>query len=127
VVRREGRDVAILVFGTLLPQAAQAAEALDATLVDMRFVKPLDAALLSRLAGSHTLFVTLEEAAVMGGAGSAVTEYFNREAIVRPVLQLGLPDEFIDHGDQKAILAGLGLDAQGIEASIRQRLERTLS
>ncbi|MGB6241944.1 MAG: 1-deoxy-D-xylulose-5-phosphate synthase [Castellaniella sp.] len=127
VVRRQGRNVAILVFGTLLPQAAQAAQALDATLVDMRFVKPLDEALLSELAASHSLFVTLEEAAVMGGAGSAVVEYFNREAIVRPVLQLGLPDEFIDHGDQKAILAGLGLDAQGIEASIRQRLERNHS
>ncbi len=127
VVRRQGRDVALLVFGTLLPQAAQAAEALDATLVDMRFVKPLDEALLAQLAGTHRLFVTIEEAAVMGGAGSAVVEYFNRDAIIRPVLQLGLPDEFIDHGDQKAILAGLGLDARGIEASIRQRLERTSS
>ncbi|CAM5195157.1 1-deoxy-D-xylulose-5-phosphate synthase OS=Castellaniella defragrans OX=75697 GN=dxs PE=3 SV=1 [Castellaniella defragrans] len=127
VVRREGHDVALLVFGTLLPQAAQAAEALDATLVDMRFVKPLDETLLARLAQAHTLFVTIEEAAVMGGAGSAVVEYFNREAIVRPVLQLGLPDEFIDHGDQKVILAGLGLDARGIEASIRQRLNRTNS
>lgn len=127
IVRRPGRDVAMLVFGTLLPQASQAAEALDATLVDMRFVKPLDEALLSQLAATHTLFVTIEEAAVMGGAGSAVVEYFNRAAIVRPILQLGLPDEFIDHGDQKAILAGLGLDARGIEASIRQRLERTSS
>ncbi|MFT0534134.1 1-deoxy-D-xylulose-5-phosphate synthase [Castellaniella hirudinis] len=127
VVRRQGRDTAILVFGTLLPQAAQAAQALDATLVDMRFVKPLDAALLSQLAADHTLFVTLEEAAVMGGAGSAVTEYFNHQGIVRPVLQLGLPDEFIDHGDQKAILARLGLDADGIETSIRQRLQRISS
>ncbi len=127
VVRREGQDVAILVFGTLLPQAMLAAEALNATLVDMRFVKPLDETLLAQLARSHTLFVTVEEAAVMGGAGSAVTEYFNREAIVGPVLQLGLPDEFIDHGDQKAILAGLGLNAEGIEASIRQRLKRNAS
>ncbi|WP_323017160.1 1-deoxy-D-xylulose-5-phosphate synthase [Castellaniella sp.] len=127
VVRRQGRQVAVLVFGTLLAQAAQAAQALDATLVDMRFVKPLDEALLSQLATTHTLFVTVEEAAIMGGAGSAVVEYFNREAIERPVLQLGLPDEFIDHGDQKVILAGLGLDAQGIEASIRQRLERNHS
>ncbi len=125
VVRRAGQGVAILVFGTLLPAATEAAEALDATLVDMRFVKPLDEALLRELAASHALFVTLEEAAIMGGAGSAVLEYFNREAIVRPVLQLGLPDEFIDHGDQKVILAGLGLDARGIEASIRQRLQRT--
>jgi 1-deoxy-D-xylulose-5-phosphate synthase len=127
VVRREGRDVALLVFGTLLPEAARAAESLDATLVDMRFVKPLDEALLRRLADSHDLFVTVEEGAVMGGAGSAVAEWLNREAIVRPILQLGLPDEFIDHGDQKAILAGLGLDADGIEASIRQRLKRNAS
>lgn len=127
VVRRQGSGTAILVFGVLLSQAVQAAEALDATLVDMRFVKPLDEALLTQLAGGHSVFVTIEEAAIMGGAGSAVTEYFNREAIVRPVLQLGLPDEFIDHGDQKAILARLGLDAQGIEASIRQYLERTNS
>lgn len=127
VVRRHGSGVALLVFGTLLAQAAQAAEALDATLVDMRFVKPVDEALLAELARSHELFVTVEEAAVMGGAGSAVVEYLNREAIVLPVLQLGLPDEFIDHGDQKVILAGLGLDAAGIEASIRQRLNRTIS
>jgi 1-deoxy-D-xylulose-5-phosphate synthase len=127
VVRRRGAGVALLVFGTLLAAAAQAAEALDATLVDMRFVKPIDEALLAELAQSHQLFVTVEEAAVMGGAGSAVVEYLNREAIALPVLQLGLPDEFIDHGDQRTILAGLGLDAAGIEASIRQRLNRKIS
>jgi 1-deoxy-D-xylulose-5-phosphate synthase len=127
VVRRRGAGVALLVFGTLLAAAAQAAEALDATLVDMRFVKPIDEALLAELAQSHQLFVTVEEAAVMGGAGSAVVEYLNREAIAIPVLQLGLPDEFIDHGDQRTILAGLGLDAAGIEASIRQRLNRKIS
>ncbi len=127
VVRRRGSGVALLVFGTLLASAAQAAEALDATLVDMRFVKPIDEALLVELAQSHELFVTVEEAAIMAGAGSAVVEYLNREAIALPVLQLGLPDEFIDHGDQKTILAGLGLDAAGIEASIRQRLNRTIS
>jgi 1-deoxy-D-xylulose-5-phosphate synthase len=127
VVRRRGSGVALLVFGTLLSQAAPVADALGATLVDMRFAKPLDETLLEELARSHELFVTIEEAAVMGGAGSAVTEYLNREAIVLPVLQLGLPDEFIDHGDQKVILAGLGLDAAGIEASIRQRLNRTIS
>jgi 1-deoxy-D-xylulose-5-phosphate synthase len=127
VVRRRGAGVALLVFGTLLAAAAQAAEALDATLVDMRFVKPIDEALLAELAQSHQLFVTVEEAAVMGGAGRAVVEYLNREAIALPVLQLGLPDEFIDHGDQRTILAGLGLDAAGIEASIRQRLNRKIS
>jgi len=124
VVRREGARIALLVFGTLLPEAARAAEALDATLVDMRFVKPLDEDLLQRLAQTHEAFVTLEEAAVMGGAGSAVQEYFSRAAIQHPVLLLGLPDMFIDHGDQKAILSELGLDAQGIEASVRRRFSR---
>ena len=127
VVRREGREVAVLVFGTLLPEAAQAAESLNATLVDMRFVKPLDEALLQRLSETHSLFVTVEEGAIMGGAGSAVAEWFHQASILRPILQLGLPDAFIDHGDQKGILAGLGLDAQGIEASIRQRLKRKAS
>ncbi|HEX7385696.1 MAG TPA: 1-deoxy-D-xylulose-5-phosphate synthase [Castellaniella sp.] len=127
VVRRRGKKIAVLVFGTLLAEAAKAAQALDATLVDMRFVKPLDTALLDELLQSHEWFVTLEEAAIMGGAGSAVVEYFNQVAAVCPVLQLGLPDEFIDHGDQKVILSGLGLDAQGIEASIRERLNRTIS
>lgn len=121
VVRRQGSRMAFLVFGTLLPAAAQVADALDATLVDMRFVKPLDEALLAELAESHEAFVTIEEAAIMGGAGSAVLEYFSRARILHPVLQLGLPDEFIDHGDQKAILSSLGLDAVGIEAAVRQR------
>lgn len=125
VVRREGSRLALLVFGTLLPAAAQAAEALDATLVDMRFVKPVDEALLSELAETHEAFVTIEEAAIMGGAGSAVLEYFSRAGILRSVLQLGLPDSFIDHGDQKAILSDLGLDAVGIEAAVRQRFTGT--
>lgn len=125
VVRREGSRLALLVFGTLLPAAAQAAEALDATLVDMRFVKPIDEALLSELAETHEAFVTIEEAAIMGGAGSAVLEYFSRAGILRSVLQLGLPDSFIDHGDQKAILSDLGLDAVGIEAAVRQRFTGT--
>lgn len=121
VLRRQGARVALLVFGTLLPAAAEAAEALDATLVDMRFVKPLDEALLSDLARSHEAFATIEEAAIMGGAGGAVLEYFSRAGIARPVLQLGLPDVFIDHGDQKAILSRLGLDAAGIELAVRER------
>jgi len=121
VVRREGQGVAILAFGTLAAAGLQAAQTLDATLVDMRFVKPLDVDLLDQLAATHAAFVTLEEGAVMGGAGSAVQEHFNAQGIVRPLLQLGLPDRFIDHGDQAVILAGLGLDAPGIAASIRQR------
>ncbi|MDQ8035760.1 MAG: transketolase C-terminal domain-containing protein, partial [Bordetella sp.] len=121
VVRREGSRIAILAFGTLLHPALAAGEALDATVVDMRFVKPIDRELLGSLAASHAAFVTVEEAAIMGGAGSAVTEALNEAGVVLPVLQLGLPDQFIDHGDQVALLAGLGLDAAGIEASIRRR------
>ncbi len=123
LVRRSGKQTAILVFGTLLPEAMQAAQNLDASLVDMRFVKPIDGQLLERLAQNHTLFVSIEEAAIMGGAGSAVSEYLNQAGIVVPLLQLGLPDEFIDHGEQKAILAHVGLSAAGIESSIRTRLQ----
>jgi 1-deoxy-D-xylulose-5-phosphate synthase len=121
VVRREGKGIAILAFGTLAQPGLQAAAELNATLVDMRFVKPLDEALLRTLAQSHDAFVTLEEAAIMGGAGSAVLELFSRDGIVKPVLQLGLPDHFIDHGEQSGILAQLGLGADGIAASIRAR------
>ncbi|MDS1142105.1 1-deoxy-D-xylulose-5-phosphate synthase [Pusillimonas sp. SM2304] len=121
VVRRQGSGIALLVFGTLANAALQAAHALQATLVDMRFVKPLDEALLLELAQQHQAFVTIEEAAIMGGAGSAVLECFSRQGIVCPVLQLGLPDRFIDHGDQGAILSELGLDAAGIERSVRER------
>ena len=121
VVRRQGTQLALLVFGTLLPAAAEVAEKIDLTLVDMRFVKPLDETLLIELAKTHTGFVTLEEASVMGGAGSAVTEALNANNIVIPVLQLGLPDDFIDHGDQNLLRSQAGLDAKGIESSIRKR------
>jgi len=127
VVRREGKRIAILGFGSLVTAGLEAAGPLDATMVDMRFVKPLDESLLQRLAATHDGFVTLEEAAIMGGAGSAVLEYFSREAIERPVLQLGLPDRFIDHGDQAALLKSLGLDAAGIERSIRARFSALLA
>ncbi len=126
-VLREGRKIAILGFGTLVPQGLKAAQTLDATLVDMRFVKPLDESLLLQLAASHDAFVTLEEAAIMGGAGSAVLEFFSAQAIERPVLQLGLPDSFIDHGEQAALLKGLGLDAEGIERSVRARFGALLA
>ena len=121
IVRRRGSKIAMLVFGTLLPAAMQVAEALDLTVVDMRFVKPLDQDLVREMASSHAGIVTLEEGAVMGGAGSAVTETLHQSGVVYPVLQLGLPDLFIDHGDQAALLAGVGLDAAGIEHAIRQR------
>jgi 1-deoxy-D-xylulose-5-phosphate synthase len=121
VIRSEGTGIAFLVFGTLLPAARRAAEALGATVADMRFVKPLDEALVLDLAARHDALVTIEESSIMGGAGSAVCEALNAAGVTIPVLQLGLPDRFIDHGDQQALLAGLGLDAGGIEASVRKR------
>ena len=121
VVRREGRGIAILAFGTLLTAALQAAEQLDATVVDMRFVKPIDEALLIELAESHDAFVSIEEGAIMGGAGSAVLECLAAHGVQMPMLQLGLPDRYIDHGDQAVILSGLGLDAPGIVASVEAR------
>ncbi|MCX7223806.1 MAG: 1-deoxy-D-xylulose-5-phosphate synthase [Burkholderiales bacterium] len=121
IVRRQGKDLALLVFGTLLPAALKVAEVLDLTVVDMRFVKPLDAELVRQMAAEHRGLVTLEEGAIMGGAGSAVTEFLNSAGLTCSVLQLGLPDRFIDHGEQRALLAGVGLDAAGIERSIRAR------
>ncbi len=120
-LRRTGKRLAILAFGTLLAPALVAGEALDATVVNMRFVKPLDVQMLQELARSHDGFVTVEEHAVMGGAGSAVAESMAMLGIVKPLLNLGLPDRFVDHGDQVALLKLEGLDAAGIEQSIRQR------
>jgi len=122
VVRCEGKTVAILAFGTLLHPALNAAEELGATVADMRFVKPLDTDLIDSLAASHSLLVTIEENAVAGGAGSAVAEYLNTQGICIPMLQLGLPDSFLEHGKHADMLAGIGLDAKGIRDSIEQRL-----
>ncbi|MBX9610848.1 MAG: 1-deoxy-D-xylulose-5-phosphate synthase [Burkholderiales bacterium] len=126
-IRREGKGVAILAFGTLLHPALQAAEALQATVVNMRWAKPLDVALLLDVAARHEGLVTLEEGAIMGGAGSAVTEALNAAGIVKPVLQLGLPDVFIEHGDPARLLALQGLDAAGIERAIAHRFGAFLS
>ncbi|MBN3191622.1 1-deoxy-D-xylulose-5-phosphate synthase [Pectobacterium brasiliense] len=123
VVRRQGETIAILNFGTLLPEAQIAAEQLNATLVDMRFVKPLDEALLEELAQSHSTFVTLEENAVMGGAGSGVNEFLMAKRLAVPVLNIGLPDVFIPQGSQEEIRVDLGLDAAGIERRITQWME----
>lgn len=123
VLRRQGAGVAILNFGTLLHQALTAAETLNATVADMRFVKPLDETLIDKLAASHDLLVTLEENAVAGGAGAAVSEYLSQRSITVPVLHLGLPDQFIDHGKHRDLLAACGLNAEGITASIRNRLK----
>jgi 1-deoxy-D-xylulose-5-phosphate synthase len=120
-VRRRGEGLAILAFGSLLTPALQVAEKLNATVVNMRWVKPLDTELLAQIAQDHDRLVTLEEGCTMGGAGSAVTEALQALKINRSVLQLGLPDAFIEHGDPAKLLALQGLDAAGIEASIRQR------
>ena len=122
IVTREGEEVAILCFGTLHQQALKAAETLNASVVNMRFVKPLDTELVAKLSATHKLLVTLEENAVMGGAGSAVNEWLMAEGIITPVLNLGLPDIFVEHAKPAQMLAECGLDAAGIEAAIRHRL-----
>ncbi|WP_374675037.1 1-deoxy-D-xylulose-5-phosphate synthase [Ideonella sp.] len=126
-IRREGRRVAILAFGTLLYPALAAAEALDATVANMRFVKPLDTELVLDLARRHEALVTLEEGCVAGGAGSAVLEALSAAGVTVPVLQLGLPDEVIEHGDPARLLALCGLDAAGIEQAIRKRFGPALA
>lgn len=114
LIKRQGKKVAILNFGTLLASVLTAAESLDATVADMRFVKPLDVELIQALAQSHDVLVTVEENAIMGGAGSGVLELLQQLKLPMPVLQLGLPDEFIKHGDTSEIIAELKLDAAGI-------------
>ncbi|MET3447811.1 1-deoxy-D-xylulose-5-phosphate synthase [Ralstonia sp. 1138] len=116
-----GQRVAILAFGSMVAPASAAAERLDATVVNMRFVKPLDVACVLEMARTHDYVVTVEEGCVMGGAGSACLEALAAAGVATPVLQLGLPDRFIDHGDHAALLAQCGLDANGILASIRER------
>ena len=116
---RNGTKVAILSFGTLLPAAIEAGEAIDATVVNMRFVKPLDDELINKVAKSHDLIVTLEENVVAGGAGSGVNESLAKQQFAVPILNLGLPDSYVEPGAQSQLLAECGLDAQGIVASIK--------
>ncbi len=124
VVRREGRRVAILAFGAMLRPALEAGAELGATVANMRFVKPLDQALVLRLATTHELVVTVEENVLAGGAGSAVLESLAAQGVEVPVLQLGLPDHFVEHGDPAQLLADCGLDAPGIARAIRERLSQ---
>jgi 1-deoxy-D-xylulose-5-phosphate synthase len=119
-VRRRGRKIAILAFGPMLKPALEAAESLDATVANMRFVKPIDAGLVAELAATHDLIVTVEEHQIMGGGGSAVLEVLARGRC--RALLLGLPDRFIDHGDSSKLLAAVGLDAAGIAKSIREAI-----
>jgi 1-deoxy-D-xylulose-5-phosphate synthase len=118
-LRREGKSgLALLAFGALVAPAAQIAERLDATLVNMRFVKPLDEELVVALAARHRALVTIEENAIQGGAGSAVGELLSAEGVQVPLLQLGIPDRFIEHGSRDSCLAAAGLDAAGLAASV---------
>jgi 1-deoxy-D-xylulose-5-phosphate synthase len=120
-IKRQGKGIAILAFGSMVTPSVAAGTELNATVANMRFVKPLDVALVKQLAAEHDYLVTVEEGAVMGGAGAAVAEALAQQGIVKPLLMLGLPDKFIDHGDPAVLLAAAGLDAKGIAVSIRQR------
>lgn len=122
LITRQGQRVAILCFGTLHANASHVAQSLDATVANMRFVKPLDTDLVRQLAEQHDLLVTLEENAVMGGAGSAVNEWLLAEGLTKPMLNLGLPDAYVEHAKPSEMLVECGLDPAGIERSIRARL-----
>jgi 1-deoxy-D-xylulose-5-phosphate synthase len=126
VVTREGRKIALLAFGAMVGPAESVGEALDATVVNMRFVKPLDEELLLRLAGTHRALVTLEDNAVAGGAGSGVNECLAAHGIAMPVLNLGIPDRFIEHGSREQCLASAGLDRASVLQSINSWLGETV-
>jgi 1-deoxy-D-xylulose-5-phosphate synthase len=121
-MRRSGKKIAILAFGSMLAPALAAAEKLDATVVNMRFVKPLDSELVLRMASEHSMLVTVEENTIQGGAGSAVAECLAQHGVTSVLMQLGLPDRFIEQGDPARLLASCGLDAEGIEAAIRNKI-----
>ncbi len=118
---RQGRRLAILAFGSMVHPALKAGEQLDASVVNMRFVKPIDTELIKQIAATHEAIITIEEGCTMGGAGSAVAEVLAEAGMSKPMLMLGLPDKFVDHGDPSLLLAQCGLNAEGIEASIRKR------
>ncbi|MCK4742695.1 MAG: 1-deoxy-D-xylulose-5-phosphate synthase [Sulfuriflexus sp.] len=123
LVTRQGSKIALLVFGSPLAEASIAAETLDATVANMRFVKPIDDALIASLAASHDLLVSIEENVIAGGAGSAIQESLTAQGITMPLLQLGLPDKFVDHGDRNALLSACGLDSSAIIRAVENRLE----
>ena len=124
VVRRKGGTVAMLAFGSMVAPALAAAEKLDATVVDMRFVKPLDEELIGDMVTQHQLVVTLEENTLMGGAGSAVNEFLAQANYQIPLLNLGLPDRFLSHGKAPQMLAEAGLDSAGIIEAVRAKLKQ---
>ena len=120
-LRRQGTRIALLAFGAVVPAAQQVGDALDLTVVNMRFIRPLDRSLILELAKSHDGFVTLEDNVVAGGAGSGVAELLAAEGIAVPILHLGLPDAFQHHASREQLLAEAGLDADGIRAALLQR------
>ena len=122
-VRREGKRVAILAFGSMLAPALAAAAEVNATVANMRFVKPIDRELVFRLATTHDLLVTVEESVIAGGAGSAVAEALSSDGLAVPLVMLGLPDQFVEHGDPQVLISDCGLDAAGIVRAIHQRLD----
>ncbi len=126
-LRRRGREIALLAFGSMLAPSLAAGEALDASVANMRFVKPIDRDLVLRLAREHSLLVSVEENALIGGAGSEVARVLEEAGLATPLLRLGLPDEFIDQGDQAVLLAELGLDRDGIVTAARDALARIVS
>jgi len=123
-IRRKGRDVALLAFGTMVEAVTEIAEALDLTLVNMRFIKPLDDALVHNMAATHRCLITVEENVVMGGAGSAVAECLNAADQLTHVVQIGLPDANLEHGSREQLLANAGLDAAGLGARITRLTQR---
>ena len=127
LVRRAGHSAAILAFGSMVKPALEASETLDATVVDMRFVKPIDEQLIRELAVSHQLIVTIEENVTMGGAGSAVNEFLTKANIKVATLNLGLPDKFLDHGKASDMLASVSLDCKGVIQSVQNKLEECKS
>jgi len=118
------KKVALLSFGTILNESLKAGESLDATVIDMRFAKPLDEDLIQEIGNSHDLLVTIEENVVMGGAGSAVNEFAQQAKINVKILNLGLPDHYIHHGTQSSLLSQVGLDTSGIKQSIQDYLKK---
>ena len=118
-IRRRGQKIAILAFGSMLTPALAAAETLDASVANMRFVKPIDRDLIIELAREHSVLVSVEENALIGGAGSEVARVLAEAGSKVQFLRLGLPDHFIDHGDQALLLAEVGLDSDGIIRSVR--------
>ncbi|AFZ83683.1 1-deoxy-D-xylulose-5-phosphate synthase [Candidatus Kinetoplastibacterium blastocrithidii TCC012E] len=121
VIRRIGKNIAILCFGTLLQKALDVADILNTSVVDMRFVKPIDYEMIIDISKNHKAIVTIEDSSIMGGAGSAVLETLQKFNLLIPVLQLGIPDCFIAHGDTNILMSSIGLDVYGIENSIRSR------